>query len=103
MNTDNNNSSSQRDAKLPVMPRELYIEAINKWGAHAQIMMAVEEFGELLQALSKEWRGKKSNIEEEIADAEIMLEQIKLLFDKGGVEIHRSEKLKRLDVLLHGA
>lgn len=49
-------------------------KAVNVFGKDVQEMMFIEECGELLQAISKKRRGFKSNIAEEIADVEIMLE-----------------------------
>jgi len=88
-----------------VMPRELYTSAIREWGEEAQMLMAIEECSELIQALTKVWRGKhsKSNIEEEIADVEIMIDQLKIIFDAGGVADWRKTKLERLHKLIHGA
>jgi hypothetical protein len=83
-------------------PSDLYERAIKKFGEESQMLMAIEECSELIQALSKVWRGKhsKSNIEEEIADVEIMIEQLKIIFDAGGVSDWRRIKLARIEELL---
>ena len=53
-------------------------KAVNTFGSDVQEMMFIEEVGELVQALSKKRRGfEGANIAEEIADVEIMLEQLK--------------------------
>ncbi|WP_230311965.1 MazG nucleotide pyrophosphohydrolase domain-containing protein [Turicibacter sanguinis] len=54
-------------------------KAVETFGAELQQMVAIEEMGELLQAISKRARGKdnRDNLAEEIADVEIMLEQLK--------------------------
>ena len=89
-------------------PKELYKKAIEKWGAHFQILMFFEEVGELMQAISKVYRDKGKGeydfaiLAEEIADVEIMLEQLKIIF---GIEelaknIYRL-KLKRLEEMLN--
>lgn len=85
-------------------PSGLYTSAIREWGKEAQMLMAIEECSELIQALTKVWRGKhsKNNIEEEIADVEIMIGQLKIIFDADKVADWRMTKLERLHKLLHG-
>lgn len=57
-------------------------EAVKVFGKEQQTMMFIEECGELFQAISKHRRGfgSKDNIIEEIADVEIMLEQLKYVY-----------------------
>ena len=81
--------------------RDIYAEALNRWGEQAQIMMLFEEMSELQQAICKDYRANdystRNNIAEEIADVEIMLEQMKELFDcHTHVSIQKNIKLKRL-------
>lgn len=79
--------------------QEIYRQAIDKWGAEAQITMVFEEMAELQKELCKCLRGKDNRIEiaDEIADVEIMLEQMKVLFSiENGVERHKKLKLSRL-------
>lgn len=79
--------------------REVYKEAIKVYGKDAQVLMAIEEMAELQNELCKDQRGRNTekNIAEEIADVEIMLEQMKLIF---GIERQASNwkiyKIKRL-------
>lgn len=56
--------------------------ALDTYGSVPQIVMVFEEMSELQKELCKYLRGKYSpaNIAEEIADVEIMLEQMKMLF-----------------------
>lgn len=60
--------------------------AVETYGDESQIKVAVEEMSELTQALMKSFRKDvnletvKENIAEEIADVEIMLDQLKLIF-----------------------
>ena len=63
--------------------KRLYNEAINTFGAPAQAVIAMEECSELIKEISKALRNKinRGNIAEEIADVEIMVEQLKLMFD----------------------
>jgi len=48
-------------------------KAIDTFGGAIQQVVAMEEMGELIQAISKSIRCKSNNVEEEIADVEIML------------------------------
>ena len=87
----------------------LYKKAIQKWGKESQINMAIEECAELIVALSKRFRNRNgSTVDDvigEMVDVEIMLEQLKLIFDEGvfGVftfEIFKNKKLEKLKELL---
>ena len=73
--------------------------AIAKWGEDAQMKMVLEEMSELQKEICKLWRGKDNRdaIAEEVADVEIMLDQLKLMLDiPYQVEQHRQNKLQRL-------
>lgn len=79
------------------------LKAIETYGDNSQINMAVEEMSELTQALMKSRRNDVNlqdvlnNISEEIADVEIMLEQIKLIFNCFAlVERQKEFKINRL-------
>lgn len=75
---------------------ELYEACLSKWGAEAQMLMAIEEMGELSQALSRCLNGRKHNVEEEIADVLLMVGQIEHLFDKEKIKKIQKKKLKRI-------
>lgn len=75
-------------------------KALNTYGAEPQITMVFEEMAELQKELCKYLRGKDNvnEIAEEIADTEIMLEQMKILFGiRYKVEGHKTQKLERLE------
>lgn len=75
-------------------------KAIAKYGVDAQTKMVLEEMSELQKEICKSWRGKENtgNIAEEIADVEIMLDQLKMMLDiEVEVEQYRHEKLLRLE------
>lgn len=67
-------------------------EAVEYYGATAQMLKAIEECGELIVALAKEDWG---NIPEEIADVRIMLDQIEIILGVDTWRI-RQRKLERL-------
>lgn len=79
--------------------RDAYAAAVSTYGKHSQLIMTMEEMAELTKELSKNIRGGKNitAISEEIADVEIMLEQLKIIFhNRAEVDRLRSEKLNRL-------
>jgi len=84
----------------------VYRKAISKWGRGAQIDVAIEEMAELIHALCKSRRrirpkGWLYNIYEEIADVEIILEQMKIIFGGENMTIiYKLQKLERLAQLL---
>lgn len=80
--------------------RDVYINAINAYGTEEQIRMIYEEMCELGVALSKYHRnpGMETvrDVQEEIADVQIMLEQAKEMFGRVDVEWFLQEKTERL-------
>ena len=58
---------------------QIFEAAIKTFGERNQEEMAVEECAELIQAINHKHRGREHNIAEEIADVEIMLEQLKII------------------------
>ena len=79
---------------------DLYKLALDKYGVQAQQLMLVEECSELQKAILKGLRGS-INIDElvdEIADVEIMCEQVKLIHDIGAlVKARKKFKKRRLE------
>ena len=61
---------------------EVLQRALDTYGSALQIVVMMEEMSELQKELCKYLRGKYSpaSIAEEIADVEIMIEQMKMLF-----------------------
>lgn len=93
--------------------RSVMVNAIRKFGARAQKDMAIEEMSELMKALLKQRRAYNedplnadktlSNVYEEIADVQIMLDQLMIMFDCAeAVAGVRVEKLARLQRRLDG-
>ena len=76
---------------------EIYTAAIRAYGETAQEQVAMEECAELIQAISHKHRGRCNNLAEEIADCEIMLEQLKIINNcHERVETIKREKIERL-------
>lgn len=90
--------------------KKLYHEAWNKWGMELQFVMLMEECSELIKASSKVLRKHKEdvnvwrNFAEEVADVEIMIDQIKTMCDwqliDKAVENRKHDKLLRLNKML---
>ena len=74
----------------------IYQKAIDTFGEKSQKLMMIEEMAELTQAISKDFRGQDHNVEEEIADVEIMLEQMKLIYNTEDIKMCKEIKLRRL-------
>ncbi|MFR0781290.1 MAG: hypothetical protein ACLSH8_17045 [Zhenhengia sp.] len=82
------------------MANQLYFRAIEKYGPDMQQNVAIEEMSELTKELCKNKRGEDNylNIAEEIADVQIMLEQLILIHNIGPlVGAIKEKKLKRLE------
>lgn len=78
---------------------EIYREAMRQYGMESQIVVAIEEMSELQKELCKRLRGDfdEGNIIEEIADVEIMLEQLILyLHCRCSVDHEKQMKIARL-------
>lgn len=58
---------------------EILLTAIHSFGEEVQERQAIEECSELIQAICHKQRGREHNIAEEIADVEIMLDQLKII------------------------
>lgn len=83
--------------------REVFETALKTWGTGAQIVMVFEEMSELQKELCKSVRGKDNaeKIAEEIADVQIMLEQMIILYNcEDAVKEYRRSKIERLKIRL---
>jgi len=88
----------------------IYERAIKCFGEQIQFVVAMEECSELIRALSKVIREGKADqafcfqqLAEEVADVQIMLDQMKVILDGEGSsdwELVREAKLDRLDRLI---
>ena len=75
---------------------ELFEACFNKWGSSAQMLMAIEEMGELSQALARYLNHRENNLNEELADALLMLEQLQYLIGKDKIEAIQNKKMERI-------
>lgn len=78
---------------------DLYAAAVKKYGKISQLIMCMEEMAELTKEISKSIRGadNSSAISEEIADVEIMLEQLRVIYhNRSEVDTIKADKLRRL-------
>lgn len=82
--------------------KQTYYAALNKWGRDVQLIIAIEEMGELIQALSKFLNGRcpESVVENEIADVMIMMEQLQIVFSAAEIQNRKEAKLARLKMRL---
>ena len=77
--------------------KEIFNAAIRVFGRQAQEEVAIEECSELIQAITHKHRGREHNIAEEVADVEIMCEQLKIINNCASeVKEIRQQKIKRL-------
>lgn len=81
-------------------------QAIETYGVQAQCDVAIEEMAELTKAIVKirrvaddyeKTQAALDNLLEEIADVDIMVEQMKIVWGQKDVEEYRRKKLARLD------
>lgn len=84
---------------------DILCEAVRLYGGPLQELKAIEELGELIRAIAKRWTcgdaeesdEAMSNLAEEMADVEIMLEQLKIInSNRDKVAVWREIKLGRL-------
>lgn len=71
-------------------------KAVDTFGVANQQLKAVEELSELIQAIMRALEGDKHNVEEEIADVEIMLTQLKIMYNMAKVDEWRKFKINKL-------
>lgn len=75
---------------------KIYKKALDKWGLKFQIIMLGEEMSELFFTISKKLRGKRvdMDIAEEIADVQIMLEQMMVAFNINPQKVENKKMAK---------
>lgn len=78
----------------------VYRKAIERFGKMNQIAKAVEEMSELIKELCKVQIGEMDldNVIEEIADVEIMIDQMRLIFNSDReIDRVKAQKIERLE------
>ena len=90
--------------KIPYEQREkVYTNALIHFGERVQMVVALEELSEVQKEICKKMRGYSNDdrLAEEIADATIMLEQMRLFFGPNDLVCKKmDEKVQRLEELL---
>ena len=75
-------------------------ECIRQWGVNSQIGIAIEECSELITELAKYGREVNGSTDisicDEIADVEIMMKQLRLIFSPEIIDDRKELKLHRL-------
>jgi NTP pyrophosphatase (non-canonical NTP hydrolase) len=63
--------------------KQVYEKALAKWGEKLQSTVAIEEMSEVIKEITKMQRGElnREHMAEEIADATIMLEQLRQMLN----------------------
>lgn len=97
--------SRKEEIDMDEREKEVLTAAVRIYGPEAQQKMVLEEMSELQKEICKLWRGKDTilSIAEEVADVEIMLDQLKLMLGiNGKVQEFRQQKMLRLEQRLWG-
>ena len=90
-------------AELKRLEREIKkdqvcLAALEEFGFENQMLKSIEELAELQRAIARAIvaPSDRDNIHEEIADVEIMLNQMRLIFDPTEIDDWKDSKLERL-------
>jgi len=75
---------------------EILIKTVENYGHEKQMDKAIEEMSELIKELCKYKFGEenRSKVIEEIADVELMIEQLKYIFNVGDYELECVKNFK---------
>jgi hypothetical protein len=86
------------EARKLLAENQVYREALRQWGLDFELQMLASECSELIHAALESVRvcDVTSNLFEEIADVEIMCEQIRMAFGDKEVDDWKRIKLERL-------
>jgi NTP pyrophosphatase (non-canonical NTP hydrolase) len=79
--------------------KQIYEKVLALWGRTSQMDLLVEECAELIQAMQKlnHRHGDVIAVVEELADVEIMCEQMRLIFNPVEIDKIKEQKLRRLE------
>lgn len=80
--------------------KKVYHDALKYYGEDAQKLMCVEECSELIEAILHERRNKcdYTDVITELADVEIMIHQMALIYGEQALYDEIEKKLARLDI-----
>lgn len=73
-----------QDKFHPQDPTQLYRMCLDRWGSKAQLIMLMEECGELIQVAAKLLNNRCDSLDDlvdELADVAIMIEQVTTMFN----------------------
>lgn len=79
--------------------REICFKAVRTFGENAQCIKAMEECGEMVHALARKVLDQEPNLDnicEEIADVEILMEQMRVIFGDAFIDKWKNKKLEKL-------
>lgn len=82
----------------------LFRETVEKWGVAPQVTAAMEECGELTAALNQYFfrsRITREELAQEVADVELVCQQIRYLIGDDCVDAAKAEKIERIKVRLN--
>ena len=86
--------------------KDILEKAVQTWGTHAQLLMVLEEMSELQKEILKNINRGKDNLDaiiDETADVEIMLEQLKYIYQiQQQVKERIPVKLEKVKARLEG-
>ncbi len=79
---------------------DVYKRALKTWGKEPQMLQVIEEMSELIKEILKNINRNKDNVSEiieETADVEIMLEQLKVCYNiQKEVASYKSQKIEKI-------
>jgi len=80
----------------------VYLKALEKWGESAQLLMLIEEMGELTVEVAHQLRGRGNydKLLDECVDVDIMVSQLRLILEKQNevrYTVHKCKKINRLE------
>ena len=80
--------------------RAICFKAVRTFGEYSESIKAMEECGELIHALSRKVLDQDPDIDnicEEVADLEILMDQMRVIFGDAFIDKWKEKKLKRLE------
>lgn len=82
----------------------IYEHAVKEWGVVSQMLKAIQECSELINSITRliEGRDDKNDVASEVADVEIMCEQLRIMVGADKVDREKKLKLERLELILKG-